>query len=115
MRRPPSPATLPASSRSIPTTWAQRPRTRRFRWWIWALPQAIVGAFQGGGSVAQSVAGTAGAQIGANLVKNFGKSITDTLGKTFGGAINAILPGLGSLAAPLIGLVGKLFGKSEES
>ncbi len=80
-----------------------------------AVPQSIVAALQGGGSVVQAAVGTMGMGIGTNLVKNFGTAITNNLGKTFGGAINAILPGLGALAAPLVNFIGKLFGKSEES
>jgi hypothetical protein len=80
-----------------------------------AIPNAIVGAIQGGGNPAAAAAAVTGNQIGANLVKNFGSTITKTLGGVFGGAINAVLPGLGTLAAPLVNFIGKLFGKSEES
>ena len=80
-----------------------------------SIPQSILAAIQGGGNVAQAVAGTAGAQIGTNLVGRFGESITKNMGKVFGGAINAVLPGIGALAGPLVGMIGKIFGKSEES
>lgn len=80
-----------------------------------AVPQALLASIAGGGNAAQAVAGTVGAGIGTNLVKEFGTKITDTLGKTFGGAINAVLPGLGALAGPLVGFIGKVFGPSEES
>lgn len=80
-----------------------------------SIPQAAIQALQGGGNVAAAVAGTAGAGIASNVVAKFGQTITDKLGKTFGGAINAVLPGLGALAGPLVSFIGKLFGKSEES
>jgi hypothetical protein len=73
---------------------------------------SVVSALEGGGDVLKSV----GSAFGSSLTKNiFGseamkKEIGDNFGKTLGGAFNAILPGIGALAGPLISGIGKLFG-----
>ena len=75
------------------------------------VPQTIMSALTGGGDVLKSIGGLVGNKIGSNLVGSFGKSITGIFGQTIGGAINAFLPGIGSLIGPLVGkLVGKLGG-----
>jgi hypothetical protein len=66
------------------------------------LGQNILGAFQGGGNVVKSIGSDIGSRLGANLVKNFGTKITGVLGETFGGALNAALPGIGTLLGPLM-------------
>lgn len=77
------------------------------------LGPAILQAVQGGGNVLNSVAGTFGADITKKLFggKAIQESITNTLGKTVGGALGSILPGIGALAGPAIEGLGKLFGK----
>lgn len=77
-----------------------------------SLGPAILSAIQGGGNVLGSIAGTVGQSITKHFFGGevFQKGITDTLGKTFGGALNAILPGIGSLLGPAIQGLGKLFG-----
>lgn len=79
-----------------------------------SIAPSIVSAFQGGGDAVKS----AGAAFGSNLTANiFGSkemkaSIIDNFGKNLGGAFNAILPGIGALAGPLISGIGKLFKKA---
>lgn len=78
-----------------------------------SIAPSIVSAFQGGGDVVKS----AGAAFGSSLTSSiFGSkemkaSIIDNFGKNLGGAFNAILPGIGALAGPLISGIGKLFKK----
>lgn len=74
-----------------------------------ALGDAISGAIQGGGNVIQSALGALGQTFTTGLAKHLtstvaegGKAITGFLG----GAINAVLPGLGSLLGPLAGKIG---------
>lgn len=76
---------------------------------------SIVSALQGGGKIAESVAGTVGKKLGEKFVKDFGGDITKKLGDTLGGALNAMLPGLGALMGPLLSGIKKLFsGPSKE-
>jgi hypothetical protein len=77
-----------------------------------SLPNVILGAIQGGGSVPGAIGSHLGGSLGTGLVKRFGESITGALGATLGGAVNSILPGVGALMGPLLG---KLFGPSEAS
>lgn len=79
------------------------------------LPQAIMGAIQGGGSVIEA----AGSTIGSFLVsdKGIGKSLAagakDLFGNKLGGMIASALPGLGAMLGPaLSGLFNKLFGSA---
>jgi len=84
------------------------------------LPQTIMAAFTGGGDVFKSVGGLFGGQLTRNIFGSEGmqKSITSVFGATLGGAFNAILPGIGALAGPLIsgiaGLFDGLFGPSKK-
>lgn len=79
------------------------------------LPQAIMAAIQGGGSVIEA----AGSTIGSFLVsdKGIGKSLAagakDLFGNKLGGMIASALPGLGAMLGPaLSGLFNKLFGSA---
>ena len=75
------------------------------------LPNTILGALKGGGSVMESAGSLFGSGIGSSLVKNFGGNITKLLGPTIGTALNSVIPGLGALMGPLLGAVsGKLAG-----
>jgi DNA-binding MarR family transcriptional regulator len=67
------------------------------------LPKTILGALQGGGNVMSSVGSLFGSGLGTSLVQNFGGKITGMLGKTMGGALNAVIPGLGAVAGQLLG------------
>lgn len=77
-----------------------------------AIGPSILAAVQGGGDVLKSV----GSAFGGSLTKSiFGgaaiqKSISDTFSKTLGGAFNAILPGIGAIAGPLLSKLAGLFG-----
>ena len=74
------------------------------------LPQSIMAAILGGGSVWQA----AGATVGSFLVSEdgIGKTIqsglSSTLGKGLGGAVNSIMPMVGTLMGPLLGKLGSL-------
>lgn len=84
-----------------------------------ALPNAIQGAMQGGGDAFKSAASAIGNSLTQSLfgdaTSGFGKAISGginkLLGQTLGGAVNTILPGIGSLIGPAISGVTKLFGK----
>lgn len=73
------------------------------------LASSIVGAIQGGGNPLVA----AGSSIGTSLMSGLAKTLTDGTGiaikGALGGAINAILPGVGSLLGPLVGKIGSAF------
>jgi hypothetical protein len=80
-----------------------------------ALPQAIMGAIQGGGSVLEA----AGSSIGMFLMSDKGigntlvKGAKAVFGDKLGAAIGSALPGLGPMLGPLVSnLFGKLFGSA---
>ncbi len=86
------------------------------------LPDVILGAFQGGGSVGKSIGGALGGSLTKGLfgdvTKGLGKTVTaglsKVLGSTIGGALGSVLPGIGTLLGSGLGsLVGKLFGPSK--
>lgn len=74
-----------------------------------ALGDAISGAIQGGGNVFQAAAGA----LGQTFTTGFAKFLTtakdlggEGISGFLGGAINAVLPGLGSLLGPLVSKIG---------
>lgn len=73
------------------------------------MGNTILGALQGGGNVLQSVGASMGNALGKDLASNFGTQIEKKLGDTLGGAVKAVLPGVGALLGPLIGKLGSLF------
>jgi hypothetical protein len=73
------------------------------------LGNTILRAFQGGGDVLKSIGASIGLQLGENVVGSFGGSITKHLPSFLGNAINSIIPGLGSLLAPLASKIGGFF------
>lgn len=86
----------------------------RFGQQMMNLPQAILGAFQGGGSITKSLGGFFGGAGGSALSGGIGKLLGS---KAIGSALGSVLPGIGTLLGGLAGgLVGKLFGggKSKE-
>ena len=76
-------------------------KTSKFAGLLAGLPQAIVSAIQGGGSVI----GAAGATLGTNLVAKFsekyGPAIKSALPFGIGEAVVALLPTLGALFGPV--------------
>ena len=95
-----------------------------FRDTLSQLPNVILGAIQGGGDVGKSIGSFFGGQLLTGLTGENGplsKSVlSKILGSTFGGALNAILPGLGSILGAGLGSlfdkIGGLFGgKSDVS
>lgn len=79
------------------------------------LGKVILGAVQGGGSVVQSIGSSVGSQIGTSILgdgtKGIGGFLTQNLGKTLGGALGSMIPGVGALLGPLAGAIGKGIGK----
>ena len=86
----------------------------RFATLMQGLPQSIIAAIQGGGSVI----GAAGATIGTNLMQSFttkfGPAITAALPFGIGSAITALLPTLGPMFGPvaekIAGFFKQIFG-----
>jgi hypothetical protein len=82
-----------------------------------SLPQAIMGAIQGGGSVLQAAGSAAGSFLTSaqGLGGTIKSGLTAAFGPAFGTAINSVIPGLGAMLGPLLGkmgdLIGGLFGK----
>lgn len=85
------------------------------------LPQSIMAAITGGGSKLEAIGSTFGSFL--TSPKGFGgaisKGLTSVFGSAFGGALNALVPGLGSLMGPLLSAMGKkikaLFGGPSEA
>lgn len=85
------------------------------------LPQSIMAAITGGGSKVEAIGSTFGAFL--TSPKGFGgaisKGLTSVFGSAFGGALNALVPGLGALMGPLLSAMGKkikaLFGGPSEA
>jgi hypothetical protein len=78
------------------------------------LPQVILGAIQGGGSVTGAIGGAIGGGLlgaGTKLGDTITKGLSGALGKTLGGALGAAMPVVGSLLGAGLGkLFGGLFG-----
>lgn len=80
------------------------------------LPQALMAAITGGGSKLEAIGSTLGSFLTSE--KGFGgvikKGLVSVFGASFGGALNALVPGLGALMGPLLAAMGKkikeLFG-----
>ena len=80
------------------------------------IPQALAAAITGGGSKLEAIGSTFGSFL--TSPKGFGgaisKGLTSVFGASFGGALNALVPGLGVLMGPLLSAMGKkikaLFG-----
>jgi hypothetical protein len=70
---------------------------------------SIVKALQGGGNILGSIGSVIGEQLGKNVSDSFGATITKKLGDTFGGLVNTLLPGIGSLLGPLVSKIGGFF------
>ena len=72
-----------------------------------SLPQSILAAVQGGGSVVSAAGSTLGSFLTSE--KGIGKTLTSgltkALGDGLGGAAAALLPGIGSLLGPLLGAI----------
>lgn len=79
------------------------------------LPKTIIRAFEGGGNVIKSVLGTAGAGFSQAIfgTKQFMNGVISHLGEGLGGAVNAILPGVGALVAPLVNKILNIFSGGE--
>ena len=86
------------------------------------LAGSIVSAFSGGGDAVKTIGGSIGSfftREGGKLAETASKGLTSVFGKSVGGALGAIVPGLGAMLGPGLELamkgIGKLFGRDEES
>lgn len=85
------------------------------------LGPTIMQALTGGGDVGKSVGGLLGKSLGESTSKMFGGYLTKHLGKTLGGIVGSVIPGLGTIAgsfigtgiSKLVGGIGSLFGGGE--
>jgi hypothetical protein len=77
-----------------------------------ALPQTILGAFQGGGNVGQSIGGLIGGGLLQGIGEKVGGKLTGSfLGKGLGAAVGSVIPGVGTLLGGLFGgALDSLFG-----
>jgi hypothetical protein len=77
------------------------------------LAGTILSSITGGGNILEGAGSFVGGGLGGGLAKMLTTG-TNAIGGMAGGALNAFLPGIGSLLGPaLSGLVGKLFGPTE--
>jgi len=79
------------------------------------LPQAIMGAIQGGGSVIEAVGSTIGSFLVSDngIGKSLAAGVKNVFGNKLGGMIASALPALGAMIGPaLSGLFNKLFGSA---
>lgn len=78
------------------------------------LGPTILGAVQGGGSVVSSIGSLFGQGLGGSIAKAAGPAFANLFGKTIGGALESVLPGVGALLGPLLSKVFGMFGPSKE-
>jgi hypothetical protein len=78
------------------------------------LANVILQAIMGGGSITRGLGSFAGAGIGSSIATALTSGGGIAIGGLAGGALNALLPGIGALLGPaLSGLFGKLFGPTD--
>jgi hypothetical protein len=73
------------------------------------VPQSILSAIQGGGSVIGAAGTTIGNNLMASFTTKFGPAITAALPFGIGAAVTALLPSLGSLFGPVAEKIGSFF------
>ena len=73
------------------------------------VPQSILSAIQGGGSVIGAAGTTIGNNLMASFTQKFGPAITAALPFGIGAAVTALLPSLGSLFGPVAEKIGSFF------
>jgi hypothetical protein len=75
------------------------------------LPQVILSAISGGGNVGQAIGGSlVGSILGGSLGGSLTKGLSGMFGKSVGGAIGSVIPGVGTLLGGFFGdAIGKLF------
>ena len=74
-----------------------------------SLGNSILSAIQGGGNIFQAAAGSVGQFFTTGLAKQLTSSVAEggkAISGFLGGAINAVLPGVGALLGPLVGKIG---------
>jgi len=71
------------------------------------LPQSVMAAIIGGGSVLQAAGSTVGSFLTSDkgLGSSIEKGLTSTLGNGLGGAVNSVMPLVGTLVGPLAGKI----------
>lgn len=97
--------------KAISTTLATEVPTwrRTFTDTFTALPQIIMGAIQGGGSVLGAVGAHIGTSVMSRFQTTFGPAIEAALPFGIGKAVTALLPMLGSLFGPVLSKIGGFF------
>lgn len=73
------------------------------------LGSTMMRAIQGGGSPVNAAAGFVGASVTTHIAKTITSGAGMAIGGALGGAINAILPGVGLLLGPLASKIGDFF------
>lgn len=97
---------IPKLGREAGVSWAGG-----FQAGLSGIGDSLVRAFEGGGNVLKSI----GSSFGLNFTQHtfgsdaFKKLIGDKFGSALGGMFNAVLPGIGALAGPLLSKIGDLF------
>lgn len=96
-------ASLQASGTAI-RTWANTAKEI-----FGGVPQAIVNAIQGGGSIISAAGSAIGVSLMSKFQETFGPAIEAALPFGIGKAINALLPTLGALFGPVAKKIGDFF------
>jgi hypothetical protein len=86
------------------------------------IADTIQRAFEGGGDVVKSLGSSIGSwftRAEGPISKTATKAMEGVFGKSIGGALGAVIPGIGTLMGPALDAamkgIGKLFGRDEES
>lgn len=77
------------------------------------LGRAIFGAVQGGGNAVFAGASFVGETVATHIAKTLTDKGSKLFGTALGGAVDAILPGIGSLLGPLIGKIASVFDRNK--
>lgn len=80
-----------------------------------SIGPTMVQSLMGGGDVLKATGSAFGLSLTEGMFgedSQMAQSITKKFGERLGGAFNAVLPGIGALAGPLISGIGKLFSKA---
>jgi TP901 family phage tail tape measure protein len=80
------------------------------------MPQVVMNALMGGGNIGLSVGGLIGTELLGGLVNKLGPALqsglSNVFGKSIGGALSSVIPGIGGILGSMIGpLIGKLASK----
>lgn len=110
-------STIPDIAQSfVPLKQAVTETTLEFVTWgdrvssiMGGLPNVILQAIQGGGSVLRAAGSFIGTEIGKSFQEDYGKMLKNALPFGLGQAVSAMLPIIGGLLGPLIDKIGGFF------